>query len=99
MVELKSRFYRFIIYLSLSTIAVLALYQIRGFDLKGSIWVIVVTHEVGPNVNSHNLPMNKTFYPGLIRLLYTVFVTFNFEFGDASDSILGIPQSPWIYLS
>jgi hypothetical protein len=96
-VELKSRFYRFLIYLSLSTIAVLALYQFRGLDLIGSVWEIVVTHEVDPKVNADNLPMEKTFYSGLIRLLYTVFVTFNFEFGDGSNSILGIPQGPWVY--
>ena len=95
--ELKSRSYRFLIYLSLSTVAALCLYQFRGLDLIGSVLDIVVTHEVDPKVNADILDVEKTFYSGFIRLLYTVFVTFNFEHGDGSDSILGIAQGPWVY--
>ena len=75
----------------------MCLYQFRGLDLIGSVLDIVVTHEVDPKVNADILDVEKTFYSGFIRLLYTVFVTFNFEHGDGSDSILGIAQGPWIY--
>jgi tetratricopeptide (TPR) repeat protein len=95
--ELKSRVCRFLIYLSVSTIAVLTLYQLRGLDLLGAFLDIAFTHEVDPKVNADFLGVEKTFYSGLFRLLYTVFVTFNFEHGDGSDSILGIPEGPWIY--
>ena len=95
--ELKSRCYRFLIYLSVSTIAVLCLYQVRGLDLIGSVLDIIVNHEVNPKINADNLEVEDTFYSGFFRLLYTVFVTFNFEHGDGSDSILGIAQGPWIY--
>jgi hypothetical protein len=95
--ELKSRSYRFLIYLSVSSIAALILYQLRGLDLVGSVLDIIVNHEVDPKVNADNLEMEKTFYSGFFRLLYTVFVTFNFEHGDGSDLILGNPEGPWVY--
>ena len=95
--ELKSRFYRFLIYLGLSTVAALCLYQIRGLDLFGAFWDIVVTHKVDPKVNADTILVETSFYSGLIRLLYTVFVTFNFEHGDGSEYILGVPEGPWVY--
>lgn len=97
--ELKSRFFWFLVFFSLSTLASLWWYYLRGLNLLGAFWDIAVTHEVDPKVNADNLVMEKSFHSGLIRLFYTVFVTFNFEHGDGSNAILGIPEGPWIYFA
>ncbi len=95
--ELKSRALCFLLFFGISTLAGLCLYHLRGLNLLGAFWDIAVTHEVDPKVNADNLVMEKSFHSGLLRLLYTVFVTFNFEHGDGSNSIIGIPEGPWIY--
>ncbi len=95
--EIKRRIMFFITFFTVSTLAALWLYHLRGLNLLGAVWDIATTHEVNPKVNADNLVMEETFYSGLARLFYSVFVTFNFEHGDGSYAILGTPEGPWVY--
>lgn len=92
---------RFAVAFSVSLMMVMILYYLRGFNFPLQIYNVVFLHQTGgiDNVFKAGDYIKAIPFTVLLpKLLYAVFVTFNFEYGDGSQILGGSPRGYWSYL-